>query len=78
MNNAPKHDDHAGDVLDGWMSRPELAETLGITAGTLAKWQNQRTGPPLVRIGRKVMYRRQAVQDWLRSQEGYGNGAGRK
>jgi len=68
----------ADGLLNGWMDRPELARVLGITPGTLAKWQNQRIGPPLVRIGRKVLYRRDAVQEWLRKQEGFGQGAGRK
>ena len=78
MNKESRHDDPAGDVLGGWMSRKELAAKLGVTAGTLAKWQSQRIGPPLVRIGRMTLYRREAVQDWMRSQEGYGNGAARR
>ena len=26
-------------------------------------------GPPCVRVGRKVLYRMEAVRDWLREQE---------
>lgn len=66
------------EVFSGWMSREELATELGVQPKTLAKWQNQRIGPPLVKIGRKVWYRKEAVQEWLRKQEGFGNGATRK
>ena len=29
----------------------------------------RRMGPPCVRVGRKVLYRMEAVRDWLREQE---------
>jgi predicted site-specific integrase-resolvase len=78
---AQSADSETGDsqeVLSGWMNRDELAASLGVQPMTLAKWQNQRIGPPLVRIGRKVWYRREAVEDWLRKKEGFGTGAVRK
>ena len=78
MNQTGQQGDPTGDIMDGWMSRKELADALGVTAGTLAKWQSQRIGPPLVRIGRKVIYRREAVQEWLQSQESYWKGAMRR
>lgn len=36
---------------------------------TLMAWERNGYGPPVTRIGRDVVYRRQAVEDWLLSQE---------
>lgn len=56
-------------VLDGWMTRPEMADQIGISVDTLARWETRRIGPPCVRIGRKVYYRVEAFREWLRDQE---------
>jgi excisionase family DNA binding protein len=56
-------------VLSGWLTRGELAAELGVSVDTLGRWEARRSGPPCVRAGRKVLYRRQAVQDWLRKKE---------
>lgn len=56
-------------LLHDWMGRDELAAELGISVDTLSRWETRRIGPPCVRVGRRVLYRRGAVQDWLRSQE---------
>lgn len=56
-------------LLNEWMPRTELAAALGISPDTLARWETRRIGPPCVRLGRKVMYRRGAVQDWMLQQE---------
>lgn len=56
-------------LLADWISREQLAGELGITSDTLARWEARRQGPPCTRIGRKALYRRIAVQDWIRAQE---------
>jgi len=56
-------------LLAGWISRKDLAEELSLTVDTLGRWEARRFGPPCVRAGRKVLYRRRAVQDWLAAQE---------
>jgi hypothetical protein len=56
-------------LLDDWISRRMLAVELGVSVDTLARWETRRIGPICVRIGRKVFYRRGAVQEWLRAQE---------
>jgi excisionase family DNA binding protein len=61
-----------GRLLDGWLTRQELAAQIGVSPDTLQRWANRRHGPPYVRIGRKVLYRTAAVQDWLVSRERVG------
>lgn len=56
-------------LLSGWISRLDLALELGVTVETLHRWEKLRFGPPCVRAGRKIYYRRDAVQDWLMEQE---------
>ena len=58
-----------GAILAGWISRGELARELGLTEDTLRRWEDRRIGPVCVRAGRRVYYRRTAVQDWLAAQE---------
>ena len=56
-------------LMSGWISRLDLATELGLSVDTLRRWEAQRTGPLCVRAGRKVYYRRAAVEDWLEEQE---------
>ncbi|MDO5623032.1 MAG: helix-turn-helix domain-containing protein [Paracoccus sp. (in: a-proteobacteria)] len=69
MTDGIQPNDDQTDILRDWMSRAELAQTLGLTSDTLARWETRRIGPPCVRIGRKIIYRRAAVQSWLLDQE---------
>lgn len=62
-------DTSAGALLSGWISRRELASALSLTVDTLGRWEARRIGPPCVRAGRTVLYRRRAVEDWLAAQE---------
>ena len=56
-------------LLTGWLNRSDLARELTLSVDTLQRWESRRVGPPCVRVGRKVLYRIQAVRDWLRDQE---------
>jgi transcriptional regulator with XRE-family HTH domain len=59
----------ATSVLDGWLTREELGTQLGLSPSTLKRWEGSRTGPPCVRVGRRIVYRLEAVRDWLLEQE---------
>lgn len=59
----------SGPILSGWVSRADLARELGLTEDTLRRWEDRRTGPACVRAGRKVFYRRSAIESWLEAQE---------
>jgi predicted DNA-binding transcriptional regulator AlpA len=56
-------------LLDDYLTVDQLAAELGIASITLKRWQALKQGPPLTRIGRRVLYRRSSVQAWLARQE---------
>lgn len=56
-------------LLEEWLNRADLARELALSIDTLQRWETRRVGPPCVRVGRKVLYRKDAVREWLRDQE---------
>jgi hypothetical protein len=66
---APKTRGNDGALLQGWISRTDLAQELGVCEETLRRWADARRGPAFVKAGRKILYRRTAVLDWLEAQE---------
>jgi len=56
-------------LLAGWISRADLAVELDVSVDTMARWETTRTGPKQIKVGRRVLYRRAAVLDWLKSLE---------
>ena len=60
---------HKHGVLNDWIKRDELARQLSVTTDTLARWATQGIGPPRIRIGRRVLYRRASVEKWLAEME---------
>ena len=56
-------------VLAEYMTRDELAEQLDRCARTLDRWSSLNLGPPRTILGRRVLYRRKAVAEWLLAQE---------
>lgn len=57
-------------LLDGFYTQPQLADELGVTQRTLQRWEELRTGPPMIQIGRRTrLYKKQSVLEWLSSRE---------
>jgi hypothetical protein len=56
-------------LLSEMYTRQQLAVELGFTCDTLCRWEARQIGPPCTRIGRRVFYRRDAVEAWLLEQE---------
>jgi len=56
-------------LLEDWISRDELAIELDVSVDTLARWETTKNGPALARVGRRVLYRHEAVLEWLESRE---------
>ena len=52
-------------LLTGMYTRQQLAVEFGFTCDTLCRWEARQIGPPCTRIGRRVLYRRDAVEAWL-------------
>ena len=48
----------------------ELAETLHLSKWTVRKWR-LAGGLPHIKIGRRIFYRLQSVEEWLREQESH-------
>jgi hypothetical protein len=66
---APALQEQPPNLLADWISREQLAGELGLASDTLARWEARQLGPPCTRIGRKVLYRRTSVQNWISAQE---------
>jgi len=56
-------------VLEDYLTRPELARQLGRTERTLARWAELRIGPPITNVGREPRYHIDSVRAWLKAQE---------
>jgi hypothetical protein len=56
-------------VLDGYLTKPQLAQQLRQSPRTLDRWETLRIGPPRILIGRTVLFRREAVLAWLEARE---------
>lgn len=50
-------------------SAQELADHLQMDVETVHRWVREGRGPAVVKIGRNVRYRPQAVRDWISSNE---------
>ncbi|QNE18080.1 helix-turn-helix domain-containing protein [Kribbella qitaiheensis] len=53
----------------GALSSKNAAAYIDTTEGTLAQWRHRGEGPPFGRIGRKVFYRVEALDAYLRDHE---------
>ncbi len=56
-------------VLAEYLTDRELAAELNVSVRTLARWRRLRVGPALTKVGRKVAYRRAAINAWLAANE---------
>ena len=59
----------AAGLLDDYLSPGQLAEELGKSVRTIARWERLRIGPPKTLIGKKPFYRREGVRQWLLRKE---------
>lgn len=57
------------EVLGEWLTQAELAKELRVSVDTLRRWAGRRSGPPSIKLGMRVLYRRESVREWLRSRE---------
>jgi excisionase family DNA binding protein len=46
----------------------DVSLLLGVPRATLANWRSAGKGPPFVKVGRHVRYRREDVDRWVEAQ----------
>jgi excisionase family DNA binding protein len=51
--------------LEPLISAQELAEYLDVPVATVYAWRYRRQGPPGLRVGKHLRYRRIYVNDWI-------------
>ena len=49
------------------LDQTSVAELLGISPRTLEAWRHRGGGPPFVKVGRRVLYRREDVAGYIES-----------
>ena len=57
-------------LISSFWSVEEMAEQLSVTPRTLARWRSANEGPPVARVGGRVLYPKDAVIVWLRQKTG--------
>lgn len=50
-----------------YIDERQLCADLGISSVTATKWRAKVEGPPFIKVGRLVRYRRSDVEAWLSS-----------
>ena len=56
-------------ILSEYLTKEELAAELHRSIRSVDRWALTGDGPPFIRIGRRSLYRRAAVVEWLRGLE---------
>jgi excisionase family DNA binding protein len=56
-------------IFEGYLTKEQLAAQLGRSPRTIDRWALTGHAPAPTRIGRTVLFRRDAVLEWLRGQE---------
>jgi len=54
---------------EGYFSEEQTAARLAVKVQTLRVWACNRKGPPRTVIARRALYRREALENWLRARE---------
>lgn len=54
---------------NGLLTESQYAELTGRNVRSVQRERARREGPPFIRIGRKVYFRRAAIEEWLLDQE---------
>ena len=49
-----------------WLSQRQLAELLGLSERTLERMRGEGSGPPFSKAGRRVLYRMDDIELWLK------------
>ena len=61
-----------------YLTEEELSSFLGVNCETLRKWRSMQKGPAFVKFGRRPLYPKQEVLDWMKGQIRNGDRAQRQ
>lgn len=61
--------DGTANILSEYLDPDQAAEQLEVCRRTLDRWHAARIGPPRTMLGRRPVYRREAIAQWLRKRE---------
>jgi hypothetical protein len=64
--------DHSAEPVPDLLTITEAAELLRTPVATLRYWRHLGTGPRSFRLGRRVLYRRGDLLDWIDAQRDQG------
>jgi predicted DNA-binding transcriptional regulator AlpA len=67
------HEELSQSELPELSSTEQLSTFLQIPITSLYRWRVRREGPPAIRVGRHLRYRREAVLSWLHERESAGS-----
>jgi hypothetical protein len=56
-------------LLSDYFTQKQAAAELKVTDRTLDRWQRLGEGPPITRLGRRILYRRSSFLAWLGTRE---------
>lgn len=59
----------SADLFEDCLTIEELAHALDLAPATLNQWRSQGKGPPYIKVGGRIRYRRHAVREWLDTKE---------
>jgi excisionase family DNA binding protein len=48
-----------------YLTLTEASELIRTPTGTLYQWRTKKIGPPSIKVGRRVIYRRTDLEKWL-------------
>jgi excisionase family DNA binding protein len=67
---------HCSDA-DALLSEVHAADLLGLSSRTLQAWRVKNGGPPFIRAGRAIRYRRRDLLAWMDANTVLGSGSPR-
>jgi excisionase family DNA binding protein len=65
LKSAPALSPTISSVEERLWTEQETAAYLNVAVGTLRRWRAEGSGPPALRVGRTIRYRRSDVDRWL-------------
>jgi DNA-binding transcriptional MerR regulator len=56
-------------LLSGYFTQQQVAAELKVSPRTVDRWRRLGEGPPITRLGRRLLYRKSSLEAWLCARE---------